>query len=160
MKITKAFCCLLILFAGFINGCNPGVGFDQANSVAEHFFKDRFENGGAGSDEFYSKVFWDNTDTSQWRNIKKLVELSLGKLQSYTLVSWNLQDRLPTSQLSGTFAVLVFETEYEKGSGREKLTLLQRSGWDEFEIVGHQFDSQQINEMVLRGIDKAADQNA
>jgi len=86
--------------------------------------------------------------------------LSLGELQSYTLVSWNLQDQLPPSQLSGTFAVLVFETEYEKGSGREKLTLFQKGGWAEFEIVGHQFDSQLINEMVLEGIAKAAGQNA
>jgi len=30
----------------------------------------------------------------------------------------------------------------------------------EFEIVGHQFDSRQINEMVLEGIAKAAEQNA
>jgi len=38
--------------------------------------------------------------------------------------------------------------------------LLQRNGWAEFEIVGHQFDSQLINEMVLNGIAKAAEQNA
>ena len=66
---------------------------------------------------------------------------------------------LPKGQLSGTFAVLVFETQYEKGSGQEKLTLLQRSALSEFEIVGHQFDSRQINEMVLEGIAKAAEQN-
>ena len=160
MKITKALCCFIILFAGFINACSSLDGFDQAQRVAKTFFEDRFENGGAGSDIFYSKVFWDNTDASQWRNIQKLVDLSLGELLSYTLVSWNMQEKLPTSQLSGTFAVLVFETKYEKGSGREKLTLLQRSGWAEFEIVGHQFDSQLINEMVLKGIAKAAEQNA
>jgi hypothetical protein len=160
MKVTKAFCCFIILLAGFINACSSVDGFDQARRVAKNFFEDRYENGGAGSDEFYSKVFWDNTDASQWRNIQKLVDLSLGEVLSYTLVSWNMQDKLPTSQLSGTFAVLVFETKYEKGSGREKLTLLQRSGWAEFEIVGHQFDSQLINEMVLEGIAKAAEQNA
>jgi len=160
MKVTITWCCFIILLAGFINGCGSLDGFDQAKKVAKNFFEDRYENGGAGSDEFYSKVFWDNTDASQWRNIQKVVDLSLGELLSYTLVSWNMQDQLPTSQLSGTFAVLVFENKYEKGSGREKLTLLQRSGWAEFEIVGHQFDSQLINEMVLKGIAKAAEQNA
>jgi len=160
MKLAKGLGILIILLAGLIGGCNYVSEFDKACQAADRFFEDRFENGGAGSDGFYSKVFWDNTDAAEWRNIKKLVDLSLGELQSYNLVSWNLQDQLPTSQLSGTFAVLVFETEYEKGSGREKLTLLKRDGWAEFEIVGHQIDSQQINEMVLKGIEKAAEQNA
>jgi hypothetical protein len=158
MKGTKLLCCLILLCAGFINGCGSVDGLNRARRAAEIFFEDRFENGGAGSDQFYSKVFWDNTDPTEWRNIKKLVDLSLGELQSYTLVSWNLKEQLPTSQLPGTFAVLVFKTEYEKGSGHEKLTLLQRSGWAEFEIVGHQIDSQQINEMVLDGIAKVAEQ--
>ena len=160
MKATKACCCFIILLAGFISACSSLDGFAQARRVAETFFEDRYENGGAGRDEFYSKVFWDNTDVAQWRNVQKLVDLSLGEVLSYRLVSWNMQEKLPTSQLSGTFAVLVFETKYEKGSGREKLTLLQRSGLAEFEIVGHQFDSQRINEMVLEGIAKAAEQNA
>ncbi len=160
MKVTHALCGFIILTAVFMGGCAALDEFNHARSVAENFFKDRFENGGAGSDAFYSKIFWDNTDAAEWHNIKKLVDLSLGELQSYTLVSWKLRDQLPTSQISGTFAVLIFETQYEKGSGREKLILLQRGGWSEFEIVGHQFDSQQINEMVLEGIAKAAEQNA
>ena len=127
MKVTKVLCGVMILVAFAITGCSSVDEFIQAKKVAENFFKDRFENGGAGSDEFYSKIFWDNTDAAEWRNIKKLVDLSLGALQSYTLVSWNLKEQLPTEQLSGTFAILVFETQYEKGSGQEKLTLLQRS---------------------------------
>ena len=160
MKVTHALCGLMLGVAVLINGCGSADKFDHARSVAENFFKDRFENGGAGSDEFYSKIFWDNTDAAEWRNIKKLVNLSLGELQSYTLVTWNLKEQLPTDQLSGTFAILVFKTQYEKGAGQEKLTLLQRSALSEFEIVGHQFDSRQINEMVLKGIAKAAEQNA
>jgi hypothetical protein len=76
MKITKACCCLIILFAGLINGCSSAGGLDQARRVARSFFEDRFENGGPGSDGFYSKVFWDNTDASQWRNIQKVMEIS------------------------------------------------------------------------------------
>ena len=140
------------------SACSYINGFDSARQVADRFFEDRFENGGVGRDEYYSKVFWDNTDHARWQNIKKLVNLSLGELQSYSLLSWNLQDQLPTSQLTGTFAVLVFETEYEKGSGLEKITLLRQDGWDKFEIVGHQIDSEQINEMILKGIQVVADQ--
>ncbi len=78
MKVTKACCCFIILFAGLISACSSVDGFNQARRVAKNFFEDRFENGGAGSDEFYSKVFWENTDVSQWRDIQKVVDLSLG----------------------------------------------------------------------------------
>ena len=158
MKIRNILCFCIILLMVFSSACSYFSGFDSARKVADKFFEDRFENGGVGRDEYYSKVFWDNTDAARWQNIKKLVDLSLGELQSYSLVSWNLQDKLPTDQLSGTFAILVFETEYEKGSGLEKLTLLKQGGWSEFEIVGHQIDSEQINEMVLKGIQKVAEQ--
>ena len=156
MKIPGVLWCLIMLVAVLISGCSSVDELNQAKIVADNFF----ETGGAGSDGYYSKLFWDNTDAAEWRNIKKLVDLSLGGLESYTLVSWNLHQQLPSTDITGTFAILVFETRYEKGSGREKLTLLQRSALSEFEIVGHQFDSQQINEMVLEGIAKAAEQNA
>lgn len=152
MKIRSVLCFFILLLLGLGTACSYVSGFDSARQVADRFFEDRFKNGGVGRDEFYSRVFWENTDAARWQNIRKLVNLSLGELQSYSLVSWDLQDKLPTSRLSGTFAVLVFETEYEKGAGLEKLTLLKQGGGAEFEIVGHQIDSEQINEMVLKGI--------
>lgn len=152
MKTRTGLCFLIIVLTGLGTACSYVSGFDSARQVADRFFEDRFQNGGVGRDEFYSPVFWENTDAARWQNIKKLVNLSLGELQSYSLVSWDLQDKLPTSRLSGTFAVLIFETEYDKGTGLEKLTLLKQGGGAEFEIVGHQIDSEQINEMVLKGI--------
>ena len=158
MKIRNVLFFFILLLTGFGTACSFVSGFDRARQVADRFFEDRLKNGGVGRDEFYSRVFWENTDAARWQNIRKLVNLSLGEIQSHSLVSWNLQDKLPTSRLSGTFAVLVFETEYEKGSGLEKLTLLKQGGWSEFEIVGHQIDSEQINEMVLKGIQRVAEQ--
>ena len=157
MKIRHIFYLFIIILAGSTGACSFISGFDDARDVADRFFEDRFKNGGVGRDAYYSKVFWENTDAERWRNVKKLVNLSLGDLQSYSLVSWNLQDKLPDSRISGTFAVLIFKTEYEKGSGHEKLTLLKQGGLAEFEIVGHQIDSDQINEMVLKGIEVVAD---
>ena len=157
MKIRNVLYLFMMILVGFASACSYISGFEAARDVADRFFEDRFENGGVGRDEYYSKVFWDNTDAERWQNVKKLVNLSLGDLQSYSLVSWKLQDKLPDSRVSGTFAVLVFETEYEKGTGHEKLTLLKQGGWAEFEIVGHQIDSDQINEMVLKGIERVAD---
>jgi hypothetical protein len=160
MHLKKIACFLIIWLPVIFGGCGFVNGFDNAQKVAERFFEDRFVNGGAGSDEFYSSVFWDNTDANEWQNIQKLMALSLGDLQSYSLISWNLQDKIHPGGLAGTIAVLIFETEYDKGSGHEKLTLLKRSGRGEFEIVGHQIDSEQINEMVLKGIERVAEQNA
>ena len=159
MQIKKIACFGIIWLAVILSSCSFVSGFEDARKVAESFFEDRFVNGGAGSDKFYSSVFWDNTDAGEWQNIQKLVALSLGDLQSFSLISWNLQNKVHSGGLTGTFAVLVFETEYAKGAGRERLTLLKRSGRGQFEIVGHQIDSQRIKEMVLEGIQKAAEQN-
>jgi hypothetical protein len=160
MHLKKIACFFIIWLPVIFGGCNFVSGFDNAKKVAELFLEDRFVNGGAGSDEFYSTVFWDNTDANEWQAIQKLVGLSLGDLQSYSLISWNIQNKIHSADLVGTFAVLVFETEYDKGSGHETLTLFKRSGRGEFEIVGHQIDSRQINDMVLKGIERAAEQNA
>ena len=159
MKIRNVLCFFMFCLMGLGVACSYVSGFDGARKVADNFFKERFKNGGVGGDEYYSKIFWDNTDADRWRNIKKLVNLSLGDIQSYSLVSWNLQDKIPDSRISGTFAVFVYETRYEKGTGHEQLTLLRQGGWSEFEIVGHQIDSEQINEMVLKGIERVADLN-
>ena len=159
MKIRNVLCFSMFCLMGLAVACSYVSGFDGARKVADNFFEERFKNGGVGGDEYYSKIFWDNTDADRWRNIKKLVNLSLGDIQSYSLVSWNLQDKIPDSRISGTFAVFVYETRYEKGTGHEQLTLLRQGGWSEFEIVGHQIDSEQINEMVLKGIERVADLN-
>jgi hypothetical protein len=43
--------------------------------------------------------------------------------------------------LSGTFVVFIYNTEYEHGNGQEKITLM-KGFWDkDFQIIGHHFES-------------------
>jgi hypothetical protein len=43
--------------------------------------------------------------------------------------------------LSGTFVILIYDTEYELGTGQEKITLM-KGFWDrDFQIIGHYFES-------------------
>jgi hypothetical protein len=44
-------------------------------------------------------------------------------------------------ELSGTFVVLIYDTEYEYGAGQERITLM-KGLWDrKFQIIGHYFES-------------------
>ncbi len=159
MKANRVSILFVSMIALILGGCGLISGLDDARSVAERFFEDRFVNGGVGNDEFYSEIFWKNTNTEQWEYIKKVVAASLGELQSYSLISWNVHSKFNSGQLSGTFVVLVFQTEYENGSGQEKITLLKKLGHSEFEIIGHHIESDKINEMVLKGVQKVSGQD-
>jgi len=46
--------------------------------------------------------------------------------------------------LSGTFVVFIYDTEYEYGKGQEKITLM-KGFWDrDFQIIGRYFDSEAL----------------
>jgi hypothetical protein len=69
------------------------------------------------------------------------VETRLGDLQSYTLRNWQVKKGVKMGDLSGTFVVLIYNTEYELGNGQEKITLM-KGFWDsDFRIIGHYFES-------------------
>ncbi len=65
-------------------------GQEDAKRFVDSFFQDRISNGGAGRDEFYSEIFWKNTDKKRWATVKQLVDCALGNLKSYTFVSSNV----------------------------------------------------------------------
>ena len=98
-------------------GCGVVTGKGDAQKVAESFLKDRIANGGLGDDKYYSDVFWNNTERDKWENVKRLVNKALGNLKTYSLARWQAQSKVHTSGLSGTFVVLLYNTEYEEGKG-------------------------------------------
>jgi hypothetical protein len=55
--------------------------------------------------------------------------------------NWQIQKNVKMGDLSGTFVVLIYDTEYELGNGQEKITLM-KGFWDrDFQIIGHYFES-------------------
>jgi hypothetical protein len=89
--------------------------FIQPNTVPKTGFSPK--------DLIYSDLFWKYTRQEDWNYIKNMVETQLGELQSYTLKNWQIQKNVKMGDLSGTFVVLIYDTEYELGSGQEKITL-------------------------------------
>jgi hypothetical protein len=129
---------LITLIAG---GCGFLSGMDDARELAETLLNDRFVTGGVGSEAYYSDLFWKYTRQEDWHYIKDMVETRLGALQSYTLRNWTVQKNVKMGDLSGTFIVFIYDTEYEYGNGQERITLM-KGFWDRnFQIVGHNFES-------------------
>jgi len=141
MNFRKTLIGLVALVTLIVSGCGFMSGLEDARELAEKLLNDRFVTGGVGSEAYYSDLFWKYTRQENWDYVKNLVETRLGSLQSYTLRTWSIQKNVKMGDLSGTFVVLIYDTEYEYGKGQEKITLM-KGFWDrDFKIVGHNFDS-------------------
>ncbi len=150
--------CRIVLASLFLSlfACNIMTGKEEAEKVAESQFRDRIENGGFGSEEYYSELFWKSGDEEKWSNIKNLVNKAMGDLLSYSLNTWKVESNVNTSEISGTIVVLVYDTVYEKGNGTETLTIHKPLLGDKFSIIGHNFNSKIIQELIDKGIEHAA----
>jgi hypothetical protein len=80
----------------------------------------------------------------------------LGNLNSYSLTTWNTQSKFFTNQLSGTFVVLVYDTEYDRGKGQETLTMYKGVTDKDFLILGQHINSPEIQKLLYKGIEQAA----
>ena len=136
--------------------CGVVQGKGEAEKISESLFQERIFNGGFGSKEYYSDLFWKNTDEKKWSSVKNVVNRAMGNLLTYSLSSWKVQSKVHTNQVSGTFVVLVYETVYEKGNGTETLTIHKPVSGGEFAILGHHFKSEKIKELINKGIEQAA----
>jgi hypothetical protein len=123
----------------------------EAQKIAESLFQERINSGWFDSDRYYSDLFWKNTDKNTWSNIKHIVTQALGDLESYSLTSWEVQSKVNTNAISGTIVVLEYETIYKKGIGTETLTIHKPLMSDEFSILGHNFNSKHIQQVIDSG---------
>ena len=141
MKVMKYLSLLVIVNCIILGGCGFIGNAEDARHLAENLLEDRFVSGGVGSEEYYSDLFWKYTRAEDWEYIKNMVAKHLGELQAYSLKNWQIQKNVKMGDLSGTFVVLIYDTEYEYGNGQEKFTLM-KGFWDsEYQIIGHYFES-------------------
>lgn len=144
-----------LLVVSFTLSCGLFTGKGDAEKVAESLLNERMANGGFGSREYYSDFFWQKTDNEKWENIKRLVDKAMGNLKTYKLSTWNVTTQAKTNDLSGTIVRLVYETTYEKGNGTETITLHKPIKGKTYTIVGHHFNSPEIQKLLDKGIEKA-----
>jgi hypothetical protein len=146
--------CFLSLFA-----CGFAKGKGEAEKVAQSLFNERIRNGWSGSNEFYSDLFWKSTNEKKWSNIQNLVTKAMGELKSYSLTTWKVQSKVHTSEISGTIVVLVYETIYEKGKATETLTVHKPMMGEKYSILGHNINSELIQQLIDKGIEQAASED-
>jgi hypothetical protein len=77
----------------------------------------------------------------------------MGDLESYSLITWNVQSKVNTSELSGTIVVLVCETVYREGKGTETLTIHKPLMGNKYSILGHNFNSEKIQQVIDKSIE-------
>ena len=148
--ILLSICFLSLSACGFVKGKG------EAEKVAESLFNERLQNGWSGTNKYYSELFWKNTSEKKWTNIQNLVSKAMGGLKSFSLTTWNVQSKVHTNEISGTIVRLVYETEYENGKGTETLTLHKPLMGKEFSILGHNINSELIQQLIEKGIEQAA----
>lgn len=139
----------------FSIGCGMFAGKGDAQKVTESFLDERIQNGGFGQDSYYSDLFWKNTPTAKWENVKKLVTMAHGKPTGFKLLNWQVKSQAKLNDLSGTFVILVYETQYEKGVVTETYTLFKGMKDKKFLILGLHFNSTEIQKMLDRGLEQA-----
>ena len=135
-------------------------GKEEAEAVAESLFELRINFQDVDTDHFYSKKFWEITTKEKWDDLLRLVYKALGRLESYSLQSWNVQSKVQTGGMSGTIVRLVYDTTYEKGKGSETLVIHKPLRGDTFAIVGHHYHSDKIQELIDKGIEQVASVNS
>jgi hypothetical protein len=143
---------IVIVFLPLLS-CGVIKGKGEAQKIAESLFQERINSGWLDSDRYYSELFWKNTDENKWSNIKRIVTQALGDLESYSLTSWNVQSKVNTHAISGIIVVLEYETVYKKGIGIETLTIHKPLMGNEFSILGHNFNSKQIQQVIDSGLE-------
>jgi hypothetical protein len=152
-KLICAVATLLVI--SFALSCGLVTGKGDAEKVAKSLLNERIEKGGFGSDTYYSEYFWKAVEREKWENLKKLVDKAVGNLKSYKLKTWNVTTQAKTNDLSGTIVKLVYDTVYEKGNGTETIILHRPIAGKTYTIVGHYFNSPEIQKLLDKGIEKA-----
>ena len=150
---------IAISFVGSFLGCSLISGKEDAETVAESFMEDRIAHGGfAGHDTYYGDIFWQHANEEDWQRVQQMVDIALGDLNSYSLLTSNTQSKFHTNELSGTFVTLVYNTEYEKGNGLETLTMYKALKDKDFRIIGQHVNSPKIQELIYKGIEQVSGQ--
>jgi len=136
-------------------GCGSPAALEEAKAAAESMFDSRIETGGNPDAVRYAEAFWERHSPQEWSSMLRAARTALGRLEGYQLATWTRQDAAAVGFPRATLFALVYETRYERGAGREQLSLLRRPNATRFEILDHRFYSRRIQELLQRGPAKA-----
>lgn len=150
---------LLITILLFLTGCSIVKGKEEAEVLAEDYFKVRIEKEEFPYELLDTAFLKTAEDTLEWKRVINLVKTANGKTKSYELHTWNVNKQAnygTRKQLpNGTNVMLVYKVTYDNGTGYERLKINRPLNGDEFKIIGINYQSQMIEEFTNKSIDSS-----
>jgi hypothetical protein len=117
-------------------------GFAEAKQKGEALAEQYFSAAKQGDTESVLAIYDDafNKAAPQWRETYAHVRTKLGKPQTHTLSTWNVNSTAGTSG-SGQYVRLVYQVQYETASGTETIGVFIPAGTGRAGIHAHNFNS-------------------
>jgi hypothetical protein len=136
--MSRVGCALLLVVSaaacGFTEAKHKGEG------LAEQYFAAAKQGDTASVLEMYDDTFYGVTPKAKWLEMYGHIRAKLGKPQSHTLSTWNVNSMAGTSG-SGQFVRLVYQVQYESGNGTETIGVFIPSDTGRSGIRAHNFNS-------------------
>lgn len=134
---------LMLVFVFIISGCNIPIDKSVAEVIAQNYFEDIKNKDFEKALTYYSPIFFEKTNQSEWLRILKKMNSELGDLKNFHLEDWDIRTQFGTR--SGTYYLLKYKVNYSKYSSLETLTLYQKKQKDLIKIIGHNIN---LNEFL------------
>lgn len=154
--------CVSVIVLLFLTGCSIVQGKEDAEVLAQDYFKVRIEKKVFPFELLDTTVLKNTEDSLEWKRVIQLVKAANGNTKSYTLNTWNVNKQAnygSKKQLpNGTNVILVYKVSYDNGIGYERITLNRPMGGGAFKIIGINYQSQMIEEFTNRSIDSSLEE--
>jgi len=135
--MNRTACAVLLLV---VAGCGFTEAKQKGEGLAEQYFTTAQQGDTASVLTMYDDAFYKVTPEAKWRGMYARIRAKLGKPQSHTLSTWNVNSTTGTSG-GGQYVTLVYQVQYETAKGTETIGVFIPSGGGHAGIRSHNFNS-------------------
>jgi hypothetical protein len=129
----------LLLVVG-LSACGFTEAKKQGEALAEQYFVAAKQGETTSILAMYDDAFYKATPRTQWRETYDRIRTKLGKPQTHTLSTWNVNSMSGTSD-SGQYVTLTYQVQYDAGTGTETLAVFISAATGKAGIHAHNFNS-------------------
>lgn len=160
MKKLLLLCIILTLSA-----CSIFKVDEEAQSIADSYFKERIEKGTFPYDLLSEHTFKTASDSSEWKQLVQLIDKANGKTLSYKLTSWQTSTKAMASTSdqqvpNGKSVKMVFKVTYENGVGVERITVHKPLKGGNYKIIALYCNSDMIQDFTNKSIQESLESDS
>jgi hypothetical protein len=138
-EMGKRIGCGLLLVVG-LSACGFTEAKKQGEALAEQYFAAAKQGETASILAMYDDAFYKATPGTKWRETYGRIRTKLGKPQTHTLTTWNVNSMSGTSD-SGQYVTLTYQVQYDAGTGTETFAVFIPATTGKAGIHAHNFNS-------------------